>query len=142
MLKVSKRFIDHVVNASLRTSRAHTLSRLILKGRIPFYDQYGVIRDVLQNHLTEVMTLLTMKLPANVSNSEEVLQNKLQIFSSLLPLGKNQAVIGQYQTYKSEVQQELNKTKDHITLTPTFAGECTTFTSCMFCTDQLFKKKL
>ncbi|KAM9758479.1 GDH/6PGL endoplasmic bifunctional protein isoform 1-T2 [Menidia menidia] len=95
---------------------------LDVKGRIPFYDQYGVIRDVLQNHLTEVMTLLTMKLPSNVSNSEEVLQNKLQVFSSLLPLGKNQAVTGQYQTYNSEVEQELNTTKGHISLTPTFAA--------------------
>lgn len=83
-----------------------------------------MIRDVLQNHLTEVMTLLTMRLPMNLSSSEEILQNKLQIFSSLLPLGKNQIVVGQYQAYKSEVQQELNKTKDHVTLTPTFAGKC------------------
>lgn len=82
-----------------------------------------MIRDVLQNHLTEVMTLLTMALPQNLSSTEEVLQNKLQIFSSLLPLGKNQAVIGQYQAYKTEVQQELNKTKDHVSVTPTFAGE-------------------
>ncbi|KAM9410795.1 GDH/6PGL endoplasmic bifunctional protein [Pholidichthys leucotaenia] len=95
---------------------------LDVKGRIPFYEEYGVIRDVLQNHLTEVMTLLTMKLPVNISNSEEVLRNKLQIFSSMLPLGKDQAVIGQYQSYKAEVQQELNKTKDHISLTPTFAA--------------------
>ncbi|KAM3622327.1 uncharacterized protein V6R79_023229 [Siganus canaliculatus] len=95
---------------------------LDVKGRIPFYDQYGVVRDILQNHLTEVMTLLTMKLPVNMSSSEEVLQNKLQIFSSLFPVGKNQAVVGQYQAYKTEVQQELNKTKDHISLTPTFAA--------------------
>ena len=59
----------------------------------------------------------------NLSSSEEVIRNKLQIFNSLLPLGKNQAVIGQYQAYKSEVQQELNKTKDHVSITPTFAGE-------------------
>ncbi|KAG7244697.1 hypothetical protein INR49_029716 [Caranx melampygus] len=95
---------------------------LDVKGRIAFYDQYGVIRDVLQNHLTEVMTLLTMKLPMNMSSNEEVMENKLRIISSLLPLGKSQAVIGQYQAYKSEVQQELNKTKDHITFTPTFAA--------------------
>lgn len=93
------------------------------KGRIPFYDQYGVVRDVLQNHLTEVMTLLTMSLPMNLSSNEEVLRNKLQVFRSLLPVGKNQAVVGQYQEYKTEVQQELNKTKDHISITPTFAGE-------------------
>lgn len=60
----------------------------------------------------------------NVSSSEEVLQNKLQLLSSTLPLGRNQAVTGQYQAYKSEVQQELNKTKDHVSLTPTFAGWC------------------
>ncbi|KAG8007724.1 GDH/6PGL endoplasmic bifunctional protein [Nibea albiflora] len=95
---------------------------LDVKGRIAFYDQYGVIRDVLQNHLTEVMTLLSMKLPKNVSNTEEVLNNKLQIFRSLLPVGKNQAVVGQYQAYKTEVQQELNKTKDHVSITPTFAA--------------------
>ncbi|KAJ0068699.1 hypothetical protein NL108_010750, partial [Boleophthalmus pectinirostris] len=94
---------------------------LDVKGRIAFYDQYGVIRDVLQNHLTEVMTLLTMRLPLNLSNSQEVLTNKLNIFTSLLPLSKNQAVIGQYQAYQREVQQELNKTKEHVSLTPTFA---------------------
>lgn len=93
------------------------------EGRIAFYDEYGVIRDVLQNHLTKVLTLLTSRVPKNLSNSEEVLRNKLHIFKSLLPLGKNQAVVAQYQSYKAEVQQELNKTKDHITLTPTFAGE-------------------
>lgn len=93
------------------------------KGRIGFYDQYGVIRDVLQNHLTEVMTLLTMRLPVNVNNSEEILENKLQLLGSILALGKDQAVIGQYQAYKAEVQQELNKTKDHVSRTPTFAGE-------------------
>lgn len=95
---------------------------LDVKGRIAFYDQYGVIRDVLQNHLTEVMTLLTMRLPLNLSNSQEVLTNKLNIFTSLLPLSKSQAVIGQYQAYQREVQQELNKTKDHVSLTPTFAA--------------------
>uniref|UniRef100_A0A8C6T1E4 Hexose-6-phosphate dehydrogenase (glucose 1-dehydrogenase) n=1 Tax=Neogobius melanostomus TaxID=47308 RepID=A0A8C6T1E4_9GOBI len=95
---------------------------LDVKGRIAFYDQYGVIRDVLQNHLTEVMTLLTMRLPLNLSNSREVLTNKLNIFTSLLPLSKSQAVIGQYQAYQTEVQHELNKTKDHVSLTPTFAA--------------------
>lgn len=95
---------------------------LDVKGRIPFYDQYGVIRDVMQNHLTEVMTLLTMRLPVNMSSTEEVLQNKLQIFSNLLPIGKNQAVTGQYQAYKTSVQQEMNKTNDHVSLTPTFAA--------------------
>ncbi|KAK6321714.1 hypothetical protein J4Q44_G00086900 [Coregonus suidteri] len=92
------------------------------RGRIPFYDQYGVIRDVIQNHLTEVMTLLTMGLPANLSDVKEVLRNKLKIFSALQHLDRNCATIGQYQTYNLEVQEELNKTKEYYSLTPTFAG--------------------
>ncbi|XP_061583305.1 GDH/6PGL endoplasmic bifunctional protein [Cololabis saira] len=119
----NRKFLDPIWNRH-KIERIEIVLKEILdvKGRIPFYDQYGVIRDVLQNHLTEVMTLLTMKLPVNMSSGEEVVEKKLQILSSLLPLGKNQAVVGQYQAYKSEVQQELNKTKDHVSLTPTFAA--------------------
>ncbi|CAJ1050590.1 GDH/6PGL endoplasmic bifunctional protein [Xyrichtys novacula] len=119
----NKKFLDPIWNKH-HIERVEIVLKetLDVKGRIPFYDQYGVIRDVLQNHLTEVMTLMTMRLPVNLSSSEEVLQNKLRIFSSLLPVGKNQAVIGQYQAYKAQVQQELNMTKDHISITPTFAA--------------------
>ncbi|KAI5619615.1 GDH/6PGL endoplasmic bifunctional protein [Silurus asotus] len=92
------------------------------KGRIQFYDQYGVIRDMLQNHLTEMMTLLMMNIPANLSNSDEVLQNKLKVFSALEYLDRNNVVIGQYEGYNAEVQMELNKTKDYFSRTPTFAG--------------------
>jgi hexose-6-phosphate dehydrogenase len=77
----------------------------------------------MQNHLTEIMTLLTMKVPQILSSSEEVLRNKLQIFSHLQPVGTKQAVIGQYQAYTAEVREELNKTTDQFSVTPTFAGE-------------------
>ncbi|XP_070697801.1 GDH/6PGL endoplasmic bifunctional protein [Pempheris klunzingeri] len=121
--KENSKFLDPIWNKH-HIERVEIVLKetLDVKGRIPFYDQYGVVRDVLQNHLTEVMTLLTMKVPMNLSSGEEVLHNKLQIFRSMLPIGKNQAVMGQYQAYKAEVQQELNKTKDYISLTPTFAA--------------------
>lgn len=92
-------------------------------GRTSFYEQYGVIRDVLQNHLTEALMFLAMELPANVSRAEEVLQCKLQAFQSLRGLEKNSAVLGQYQAYASQVQEELQKAQDYISTTPTFAGE-------------------
>ncbi|KFP33663.1 GDH/6PGL endoplasmic bifunctional protein, partial [Colius striatus] len=91
-------------------------------GRTSFYEQYGVIRDVLQNHLTEALMFLTMELPANVSSTEEVLQCKLQAFQSLQGLEKNSAVLGQYQAYASQVQEELQKAQDYVSTTPTFAG--------------------
>ncbi|XP_077430480.1 GDH/6PGL endoplasmic bifunctional protein isoform X2 [Vanacampus margaritifer] len=119
----NKKFLDPIWNKHhIERIEIVLKETLDVQGRIPFYDQYGVIRDVIQNHLTEVLALLTMRLPANLSDSEEILQNKLWLFSSLLPLGKNQAVVGQYQGYQSEVRQELNKTNDYVSITPTFAA--------------------
>ncbi|KPP64167.1 hypothetical protein Z043_117521, partial [Scleropages formosus] len=95
---------------------------LDVKGRIQFYDQYGVIRDVMQNHLTEVLALLTMTVPADLSGSQEILRRKLRLLSTLQQMDRVSAVIGQYQAYGAEVREELNATKDHVTITPTFAG--------------------
>ncbi|KAM4613482.1 GDH/6PGL endoplasmic bifunctional protein [Polymixia lowei] len=121
--KVNKRFLEPMWNKH-HIERVEIVLKETLdaKGRILFYDQYGVIRDVLQNHLTEVMTLITMGLPDNLSSTEEVLRNKLKIFSLLQPLGKKQAIIGQYQAYSTEVKEELNKTNDYLSVTPTFAA--------------------
>lgn len=91
-------------------------------GRTSFYEQYGVIRDVLQNHLTEVLLYLAMELPANISSTEEVLRRKLQTFKSLQGLESTSAVLGQYQAYASQVREELQKAQDYISWTPTFAG--------------------
>ncbi|XP_042334815.1 GDH/6PGL endoplasmic bifunctional protein isoform X2 [Sceloporus undulatus] len=93
-----------------------------VKNRTSFYEEYGAIRDVLQNHLTEVLMFLTMELPANVSNSEDVLRSKLQTFASLQDLEKNSAVLGQYEAYNSHVREELQKGQDYFSRTPTFAG--------------------
>lgn len=91
-------------------------------GRTSFYEEYGVIRDVLQNHLTEILSLVAMELPYNVSSSEAVLQHKLQAFQALRGLRKGSAVVGQYQAYSEQVRRELHKPPGFHSLTPTFAG--------------------
>nr|XP_020637893.1 GDH/6PGL endoplasmic bifunctional protein [Pogona vitticeps]XP_020637894.1 GDH/6PGL endoplasmic bifunctional protein [Pogona vitticeps]XP_020637895.1 GDH/6PGL endoplasmic bifunctional protein [Pogona vitticeps]XP_020637896.1 GDH/6PGL endoplasmic bifunctional protein [Pogona vitticeps]XP_020637897.1 GDH/6PGL endoplasmic bifunctional protein [Pogona vitticeps] len=93
-----------------------------VKNRTSFYEEYGVIRDVLQNHLTEVLMLLAMELPENISNTEDILRSKLQTFASLRSLEKSSAVIGQYEAYNSHVREELQKGPDYFSSTPTFAG--------------------
>ncbi|NWV29783.1 G6PE protein, partial [Origma solitaria] len=92
------------------------------KGRTSFYEQYGVIRDVLQNHLTEALMFLLMELPANVSSAQEVVQHKLQAFQSLWALERSSAVLGQYQAYDSQVREELQEARGYVSTTPTFAG--------------------
>lgn len=95
---------------------------LLPPGRTSFYEEYGVIRDVLQNHLTEILTLVAMELPPDVSSSEAVLRHKLQVFRALRGLRKGSAVLGQYQAYSEQVRSELHKPAGFLSLTPTFAG--------------------
>lgn len=91
-------------------------------GRTSFYEEYGVIGDVLQNHLTEILTLVAMELPLNLSSSEAVLGHKLQAFRALRGLQRGSAVVGQYQAYRGQVRRELQKPDSFHSLTPTFAG--------------------
>ena len=91
-------------------------------GRLEFYDSYGVIRDVMQNHLTEIMALVAMETPRNISDQQEALSNKLQFLQQVQPINAKRAVIGQYDTYASQWQEELKKSDEELTHTPTFAG--------------------
>ncbi|KAM8796449.1 GDH/6PGL endoplasmic bifunctional protein [Eudromia elegans] len=92
------------------------------KGRTSFYEQYGVIRDVLQNHLTEALLFLAMELPGNVSSAAEVVQGKLQALQSLRRLDKGSAVVGQYEAYGGQAREELQQDQGYVSTTPTFAG--------------------
>ncbi|XP_063001251.1 GDH/6PGL endoplasmic bifunctional protein [Elgaria multicarinata webbii] len=93
-----------------------------VKNRTGFYEEYGVLRDIHQNHLTEVLMFLAMELPANISDSEAVLRSKLQAFATLQGLERSSAVIGQYEGYNAHVREELQKEPNYFSRTPTFAG--------------------
>ncbi|XP_066462955.1 GDH/6PGL endoplasmic bifunctional protein [Eleutherodactylus coqui] len=92
------------------------------KGRTSFYEEYGVIRDVIQNHLTEILTYVAMEVPRNLSDSNDVLRAKLELLGSLQPPEHNSAVIGQYQNYLPQVREEMEKNENYFTNTQTFAG--------------------
>uniref|UniRef100_A0A5F8H157 GDH/6PGL endoplasmic bifunctional protein n=1 Tax=Monodelphis domestica TaxID=13616 RepID=A0A5F8H157_MONDO len=123
-------FRDQNRNALDRLWNRHHVDRveIVMKetvdaeGRISFYEEYGVIRDVIQNHLTEILMYVAMELPRNLSNPEELLRCKLQTFRALRSLEKGNAVLGQYQAYQGQVQKELQKPSGYMSLTPTFAG--------------------
>lgn len=93
-----------------------------VEGRTSFYEEYGVIRDVLQNHLTEVLTLVAMELPRDIRSSESVLRHKLGAFRALRGLRRGSAVLGQYQAYSEQVRRERRQPASFHSLTPTFAG--------------------
>lgn len=102
------------------------------KGRMNYYDKYGVVADMLQNHLTEVALMLAMDLPSDLNDFEETEQNKLDTLASIRPLQASSTVLGQYASYSLEAAQELpspssssssvSAPQRHISDTPTFAA--------------------
>ncbi|XP_054757055.2 GDH/6PGL endoplasmic bifunctional protein-like [Lytechinus pictus] len=92
------------------------------KGRIYFYDKYGVMRDVMQNHLTEIMALVAMEIPTNLSSIHDYQREKLALLSQVDHVTTNQAVIGQYESYVDEWRDETENGEDETSTVPTFAG--------------------
>ena len=83
--------VDHV-----QITVAETLG---LEKRGSYYDQTGAIKDMLQNHLLQILCLVAMEPPTNI-NSESIRDEKLKVLRSLRPLQTNETddhlVIGQY----------------------------------------------
>lgn len=92
------------------------------KGRTEFYNQYGVIRDVMQNHMTEVMALVAMEIPNSINNLTSICRRKLQFLNDIEPLHKHSAIVGQYKEYQKHCELERGTSDPIDHATPTFAA--------------------
>ena len=72
-----------------------------IQGRGAFYDQTGAIRDVIQNHLFQVLTVLTMDPPVRM-DSMSIRDEKVKILKAIAPLTENDIIRGQFRGYRSE----------------------------------------
>jgi glucose-6-phosphate 1-dehydrogenase len=72
-----------------------------VRGRGVFYDQTGALRDVVQNHLFQVLTHLTMEPPAR-TDSESVRDEKVKVLKAIPPLRPEHVLRGQFRGYREE----------------------------------------
>jgi glucose-6-phosphate 1-dehydrogenase len=72
-----------------------------VQGRGAFYDQTGTIRDVIQNHLFQIMSNLAMEPPVR-SDSESVRDEKVKVLKGIPPIVVNNIVRGQFRGYLQE----------------------------------------
>lgn len=72
-----------------------------VQGRGGFYEEVGAIRDVVQNHMLEVMALLAMDAPVG-HDPESMRAEKLRLFHAVRPLQLDQIVRGQFRGYREE----------------------------------------
>lgn len=72
-----------------------------VQGRGAFYDQTGTVRDVVQNHLFQVLANLAMEPPAR-TDSESIRDEKVKVLKSIPPLDAKNLVRGQFRGYRKE----------------------------------------
>jgi glucose-6-phosphate 1-dehydrogenase len=72
-----------------------------IQGRGEFYDATGTIRDVIQNHLFQLLANLVMEPPVG-RDSESIRDEKVKVLKAIAPLEAKDIVRGQFRGYKSE----------------------------------------
>ena len=72
-----------------------------VEGRGGFYEESGAIRDVIQNHLLQVVGFLAMEPPTGTSQ-ESIRAEQVKVFRKIRPLGRRDIVRGQYRGYLRE----------------------------------------
>jgi len=84
--------------ASVQITMAETFD---IKGRGAFYETAGCLRDVVENHLFQIVALLAMEPPAT-RNYGAVQVEKAKVFEAMRPLATDDLVRGQYAGYRRE----------------------------------------
>ncbi|CDO76273.1 hypothetical protein BN946_scf184470.g31 [Trametes cinnabarina] len=65
------------------------------EGRGGYFDEFGIIRDILQNHLLQVLSVLTMERPVSFS-AEDIRDEKVKVLRAIPPIERNDTLLGQY----------------------------------------------
>ena len=72
-----------------------------IQGRGAFYDETGTIRDVVQNHLFQLMMNLAMEPPVR-TDSESIRDEKVKVLKAVPPIAAKNLVRGQFRGYRKE----------------------------------------
>lgn len=65
------------------------------EGRGGYFDEIGIVRDVMQNHILQVLTLLTMERPVSF-DPEAIRDEKVKVLKAFAPLKNDDILLGQY----------------------------------------------
>ena len=85
------------------------------EGRGKYFDNYGIIRDIMQNHLLQMMALFAMETPISL-NAEDIRNEKVKVLRSIRVPTVQDLVVGQYNSYLDD------PTVSNDSLCPTFAA--------------------
>ena len=101
----------------LSLTHTHSLS-LSLSLSFPYsvYDRFGIIRDILQNHLLQVLTLFAMEPPEN-DDADSIRDAKVEVLENMEIISLDDCLLGQYDGYSDDSTIENKDTN-----CPTYAA--------------------
>ncbi len=95
----SRQFIDHI--------QITAIEKIGINGRAAFYENMGALRDFVQSHLVQLMALVMMEYPEDLT-SANIHKEKLLLLESIQPISADRVehltARGQYSGYRSEVE--------------------------------------
>jgi glucose-6-phosphate 1-dehydrogenase len=89
----NRHYVDHV-----QITMAENFG---VAGRGAFYEETGVIRDVVQNHLLQIVSYLAMEAPSSTYH-EAVRDEQAKVLRTVRPLSASDVVVGQFRDYRNE----------------------------------------
>lgn len=106
--------------SSISSIEVRALEKIGIENRVNFYEQMGALKDIVQSHLLQLLSLVTMEIdPANNITSDDIHKSKLKLLNQIRPLDHNtirDVIIGQYDTYKAEVSNPSSHVETYIKL--------------------------
>ncbi|TFK55722.1 glucose-6-phosphate 1-dehydrogenase [Heliocybe sulcata] len=91
------------------------------EGRGGYFDEFGIIRDILQNHLLQVLSVLTMERPVSFS-AEDVRDEKVKVLRAIPPIERSDTLLGQYVAANGKPGYLDDDTVPHNSVCPTYAA--------------------
>lgn len=95
------------------------------EGRGGYFNNYGIIRDIMQNHLLQILALFAMETPVSL-DAEDIRNEKVKVLRSMRQLKLEDVVVGQYKGHSKGGKTFSGYTEDptvpNDSITPTFAA--------------------